>query len=353
MSQLFSELKIRDLRFKNRIFVSPMCQYSAKDGVPQPWHFVHLGSRAVGGAALVMSEATSVSAVGRISPSDAGLWNDEQVNAFKPICDFIRSQGSIAGIQMAHAGRKGSTAEPWNGGKTLKSDEGPWTTIAPSAIAFGEYTAPREMTEQDIGTLVEDFSATAKRAERAGFQVIELHFAHGYLLHEFLSPLANHRIDQYGGSFENRIRLPLEIATRLRKEWPQGWPIFVRISASDWAPGGWDIEQSVAFAKRLKSIGIDLVDCSSGGIAPHIKIPTEPGYQVPFAEAVRREAGVLSGAVGLITDARQAEEILATGRADVVFLARQLLRDPYWPLHAAKELGVDLPWPKQYDRAKN
>ena len=354
MSVLFSEIKIRELRFKNRIFVSPMCQYSSKDGVAQPWHFVHLGSRAVGGAAMVTVEATGVSAVGRISPSDSGLWNDEQMNAFKPICAFIRDQGSIPAIQLAHAGRKASTAEPWNGGKTLKPNEGAWTTIAPSAVAFGDYTIPREMSETDIRSLVDDFSASTKLAEKAGFQVIELHFAHGYLLHEFLSPLANQRTDQYGGSFENRIRLALEIATRVRKEWPAQWPVFVRISASDWTDGGWDIQQSIELAKRLKAIGIELVDCSSGGIGPQIKIPGhEPGYQVPFAEAVRREAGVLSGAVGMITDARQAEEILATGRADVIFLARQLLRDPYWPLHAARDLGVDLPWPKQYDRAKN
>lgn len=353
-SLLFSPLKIRDLEFRNRIFVSPMCQYSAIEGVPQPWHMVHLGSRAVGGAALVMAEATSVSPVGRISPADTGIWNQEQVTAWKPIVKFIRDQGAVPAIQLAHAGRKASTAAPWNGDGAIDPSQGGWETIAPSPIAFNnEYTTPREIAASEIPKLVEEFTAAARRSLEAGFQVAELHMAHGYLMHEFLSPLSNQRKDDYGGSLENRMRFPLAVARAVRAVWPENLPVFARISATDWVQGGWDIEQSVAFARELKKIGIDLVDSSSGGTTPDAKIPVAPGYQVPLAERIRKESGIMTGAVGMITRAEHAEEILANGRADVIFLARELLRDPYWPLHVAPALRAKGPWPVQYDRAAN
>ncbi len=352
MSQLFQPLKIRDVEFRNRVFVSPMCQYSSDEGVPTDWHLVHLGSRAVGGAACVIVEATGVSPEGRISPWDSGLWSQQQARAFVRINRFIKDQGSVPAVQLAHAGRKASTAQPWNGGGAVPVGSGGWKPLGPSAIAFDEHSpVPREMSIGDIDAVVEQFIASARLSADAGFEVIELHMAHGYLLHEFLSPLANHRTDQYGGSLENRMRLPLRIASAVREVWPAGLPLFVRISATDWAEGGWDLPQSVLLAKKMKEIGIDLIDCSSGGQVPHAKIPLGPGYQVPFAEAIRRETGIATGAVGMITEAHQAEKIITSGQADVVLLARELLRDPYWPLHAAKELGAKIEWPKQYGRA--
>ncbi len=352
-SQLFSPLTLRNITIKNRIAVSPMCMYSAKDGVPNSWHMVHLGSRAVGGAGLVVVEATGVSPEGRISPGCLGLWNDQQMEAFKPIVSFIKEQGSVPGIQLAHAGRKASHAEAWKGGKALSAQQGGWQTLGPSSLAYSEHTpTPKEMSNDEILQLIEDFCSSAQRAMNAGFQLIELHFAHGYLMHEFLSPLSNQRRDQYGGSLENRMRLPLQLVDEIRKIMPAELPLFVRISATDWAEGGWDLPQSIEFCKELKKRGVDLVDCSSGGNVPHQKIPTGPHYQVPFAETVKKEASVPTAAVGLITEPLAAEEILTSGKADMVFLARELLRDPYWPLHAAKKLGINITWPLQYERAK-
>ena len=351
-AKLFSPLKIRDVTFKNRIFVSPMCQYSADDGVPNDWHFVHLGSRAVGGAALVICEASGVNAAGRISLGDTGLWNERQRDAFARIAKFVHDNGARAGIQLAHAGRKGSTQRPWEGGKAATGPAA-WVPVAPTAERFQEsYPLPKELTEKEIHGITADFVASAKLALEAKFDVLELHFAHGYLAHEFLSPLVNKRNDAYGGSLENRMRFALETAAAVRAVWPEALPLFARISASDWVEGGWDLEQSVVFSRELKVRGIDLIDCSSGGAVAHAKIPVGPGYQVPFADELRKKVGVLTGAVGMITEPAQAEEIVASGKADVVLLARELLRDPYWPLHAAKALGVDLAWPKQYDRAK-
>lgn len=353
MTKLFSPLKIRGLELRNRIFVSPMCQYSAVDGVPQPWHLVHLGTRAVGGASLVFTEATAVSSEGRISPEDTGIWNEAQVEAFKPITRFIKEQGAVAGIQLAHAGRKASTEPPWRGGKTVKEDKKRWTPYAPSAIAFSEESqTPLQMQNEDLDKVIRDFASAAERSVRAGFEVIELHFAHGYLLHEFLSPFSNQRTDSFGGSLENRMRLPLMIVEKVRALLPEKIALFVRISATDWKEGGWDLPQSIELAKQLEKRGVDLIDCSSGGAIPGVKIPTGPGYQVPFAESIRKEAGLMTGAVGMITEAHQAEQILAEGKADAIFLARQLLRDPYWPLHAAKSLGVNIDWPVQYSLAK-
>jgi 2,4-dienoyl-CoA reductase-like NADH-dependent reductase (Old Yellow Enzyme family) len=353
MSKLFSPLRLRDLTFKNRIFVSPMCQYSSNDGLPTDWHLVHLGSRAVGGAAMVCIEATAVSPEGRISPADSGIWSDQHADGFRRITAFIRDQDCVPAIQLAHAGRKASTDRPWSGGKPLDPSRGGWQTIAPSAVPFAsDYPTPREMSADDISSVIARFSVAAKRALSAGFQVVELHMAHGYLLHEFLSPFGNQRHDDFGGSLANRMRLPLRIAAVVREVWPAHWPVFVRISATDWKDGGWDLPQSIEFSKALSAIGIDLIDCSSGGAVPNAKIPSNPGYQVPFAEAIRRDAKIPTGAVGLITTAAQAEQIIAEEKADAVLLARQMLRDPYWPLHAARELGVDLPWPKQYERAK-
>lgn len=349
-SKLFSPIKIRDLVLKNRIFVSPMCQYSSVDGFANNWHMVHLGSRAVGGASLVISEATSVSPAGRISPGDLGIWSHEHAEAFKPITDFIKSQNSVAGIQIAHAGRKASTASPSDGGGPLKNG---WQTLAPSAIPFdSNYPVPREMDAKDIESVLEEFRNAASLSLEAGFEAAELHFAHGYLLHEFLSPLSNKRQDEFGGSLENRMRFPLMIAKAVREIWPASLPVFVRISATDWAEGGWDLPQSIEFAKKLKETGIDLIDCSSGALIPHVKIPSGPGYQVPFAEAVKKEAGILTGAVGMITDPQQAEEIIASNKADAILIARELLRNPYWPLHAAAKLGAEVAWPVQYERAK-
>jgi 2,4-dienoyl-CoA reductase-like NADH-dependent reductase (Old Yellow Enzyme family) len=350
MSQLFSPIALRSITLKNRIFVSPMCQYSSDEGMPNDWHLVHLGSRAVGGASLVMTEASAVSPEGRITPWDAGIWNDAQAGAWKPIAGFIRANGAVPAMQLAHAGRKASCDKPWAGGKSLAAGEGAWQTLGPSAIAFGNYQVPRAMTGADMESCIADFVAATARARNAGFDLVEVHGAHGYLLHEFLSPLSNLREDQYGGSLENRMRFPLAVCAAVRKAWPDGLPVLVRISASDWKEGGWDLAQSIEFCKRLKALGIDMIDCSSGGNAHDQKIVLGPGYQVPFAAAIRREAQVPTGAVGLITEAAQAEHILATGQADAVSLARGMLRDPYWPRHAARELGLDPQWPDQYKR---
>jgi 2,4-dienoyl-CoA reductase-like NADH-dependent reductase (Old Yellow Enzyme family) len=352
-SKLFSPFQLRDVTFKNRIFVSPMCQYSCKEGMPTPWHLVHLGSRAVGGAALVCVEATAVSREGRISPGDSGIWSDEHAAAFMPIAAFIKEQGAVPAIQLAHAGRKASTDLPWLGGKPLEPSQGAWQTMGPSPLPFSpSFPAPREMSTADIQTVIGQFAAAAKRALSAGFEVAEIHMAHGYLINEFLSPLSNQRRDEYGGSLANRMRLALQVAKAAREVWPRSLPLFARLSVIDWTPGGWDLPQSIELSKSLKEIGIDLIDCSSGGNIYNAMIPAKPGYQAPFAGAISGEAAIATGAVGLITEAQQAENIIASGAAEVVFLARQTLRDPYWPLHAAKALGVDVPWPKQYLRAK-
>jgi len=313
---------------------------------------VHLGSRAVGGAGLVFTEATAVSPEGRISPGDAGIWNDTQTLAFAPIVKFIREHGAAAGVQLAHAGRKASTAAPWLGGNLLSPHEGGWETIGPSPVPFGNLSTPHEMSDADLRNVLEEFVAAVGRADEAGFDVIELHMAHGYLLHEFLSPLSNRRTDENGGSLENRMRYPLKIAQAARAAWPEEKAMFVRISATDWIEGGWDLEQSIEFAKKLKAVGIDLIDCSSGALAPGAQIPAGPGYQVEFAAAIKKEAQIASGAVGLIVDPFQAETILKTEQADVIFLARELLRDPYWPLHSAKKLHAAVNWPVQYERAE-
>ena len=351
MSQLFSPLWIRDISFNNRIVVSPMCQYSSRDGMVDDWHLVHLGSRAVGGAGLIFTEATAVSPEGRISPADLGIWKDEHVEGLRRIVKFVRGQGSEIGIQLAHAGRKASVEVPWNGGKLVS--KGGWQPVAPSAIAFDEgYGEPAELSAEGIGKVVADFKAAARRAMLAGFKVVEIHAAHGYLLHEFLSPLSNKRGDSYGGSWENRVRLLTEVVEAVRAVWPAGYPLFVRISATDWVDGGWTPEDSVRLAGLLKGVGVDVMDCSSGGLVPNVKIPVGPGYQVPFAERVRA-AGILSAAVGMITGVAQAEAILAAGQADLVVMARELLRDPYFPLHAARELGnSEMHWPLQYERAR-
>jgi 2,4-dienoyl-CoA reductase-like NADH-dependent reductase (Old Yellow Enzyme family) len=353
MSRLFSPIKIRTLTLRNRIFVSPMCQYCAKEGMPNDWHLVHLGSRAVGGAGLVMTEATAVSPEGRISPADLGIWSDEQARALGKIAAFVHAQGAEAAIQLAHAGRKASTQIPWIGEGIVPDSEGGWNVIAPSALKFSDnYPSPREMTYDDLETAVRCWRNAAERSRDAGFRVVELHMAHGYLLHQFLSPLSNQRTDEYGGDLKNRMRFPLEVAKAVRDVWPEDLPVFVRISATDWIEGGWDCLQSIQLACELKKIGIDLIDTSSGGILPGARIPAVPGYQVEFADKIRKEARIMTGAVGLITAAEQAENILRTDRADVVFMARELLRDPYFPLHAANVLADDPPYPKPYLRAK-
>jgi 2,4-dienoyl-CoA reductase-like NADH-dependent reductase (Old Yellow Enzyme family) len=354
MAHLFSPLKIKNIELKNRIAVSPMCEYSSDDGFANDWHLVHLGSKAVGGAGLIITEATAVSAEGRISPADLGIYHDEHIIKLKQITDFIHSHETIAGVQLAHAGRKASHAEPWNGGKQIPSDQkNGWKAVAPSAIPFNESEeAPLELDKAGIEKIKADFKAAAQRAIAAGFKVIELHGAHGYLLHEFLSPVSNKRTDEYGGSFENRIRLTLEVVAAVREVWPVENPLFVRISATDWTEGGWTADDSVALAKILKDKGVDLIDCSTGGNVANAKIPLKPGYQVEFAEKVKKESGILTGAVGLITTAYQANEIIQEGEADVVFLAREMLRDPHFPLRAAHELGHEIKWPVQYERAK-
>ena len=354
MTVLFSPLALRGVEFRNRIFVSPMCQYSSRDGFPTEWHMVHLGSRAVGGAALVMVEATAVSPEGRISPDDSGLWSAEHGAAFAPIAAFIAAQGAVPGIQLAHAGRKASTAAPWLGRRYVPAGEGGWHPIGPSPIRFDDILpVPRELGTGDIASLIDRFRDAAIWSLAAGFRVVELHMAHGYLMHQFLSPLSNARTDEYGGSLEHRMRFPLEVTAAVREVWPAELPLLVRISATDWVDdGGWDLGQSIELARRLRELGVDLVDCSSGGSSATAVVPAGPSYQVPFAAAIRREAAIPTAAVGLITSPAQAEGILVCEQADAVMLARELLRDPYWPLRAARELGVDLAWPPQYQRAR-
>ena len=349
---LFDPLPIRDILLRNRIVVSPMCQYSSTDGFASDWHLVHLGSRAVGGASLIFTEACAVSPEGRISPQDLGIWKDDHIAFLSRITRFLLSQGTVPGIQLAHAGRKASTPPPWHSGGFIPESEGGWKPVAPSAIGFSDtYAQPAALDAAGIQKVIKDFTAAATRASQAGFQVIEIHSAHGYLLHEFLSPLANHRTDSYGGSFENRTRLLLEVVTAVRRVWPVCYPLFVRISASDWVPGGWDIEQSVALAELLGPLGVDLIDCSSGGMVPNAQIPVAPGFQVPFADQIRQRTGILTGAVGMITNASQADAILNGDKADVVILAREFLRQPYWPLAIARDLGFPVTWPVQYLRA--
>lgn len=350
---LLSPLTIRGVTFRNRIVMSPMCQYMATDGLVNDWHLVHLGSRAVGGVALVMVEATAVTPEGRISAGDTGIWGDQHVEPLARIVRFLNSQGAVAGIQLAHAGRKASCEPPWKGGNSIKSPEaGGWTVVGPSPIPFSEGDpVPVELDEAGIDGIVAAFESAADRAVAAGFQVIEIHSAHGYLLHEFLSPLSNQRTDQYGGSLENRMRLLLRIAESLRQRVPANVPLFVRISATDWADGGWDIEQSVVLARRLKELGIDLIDVSSGGLVPRARIPVSKGYQVPLARTIREEVGIMTGAVGLITEPHHADEIVTAGDADLVFIGRELLREPYWALKAQHELGEDPSWPTPYGYA--
>ncbi|MNF52948.1 NADPH dehydrogenase [compost metagenome] len=353
MIQLFQPLTLRQLTLPNRIGVSPMCQYSARDGLANDWHLVHLGSRATGGAGLIVVEATGVTPEGRISPHCLGLWSDEQIEPLRRITRFIDSQGSVAGIQLAHAGRKAGTWRPWSGRTgSVPLEEGGWTPLAPSAIPFDEHHhVPQAMSREQIAGVVEDFVRAAERALQAGFKVVEVHAAHGYLLHQFLSPLSNTRDDEYGGSFANRTRLLLEVVDAVRAVWPAELPLLVRLSATDWVDGGWSELETVEVCRLLKEHGVDLVDVSSGGLAASAQIPIGPGYQARFAERVRREAGIATGAVGLITEPAQAEHVLRSEQADLVFLARELLRDPYWPLRAAEALGHRLPWPPQYVRA--
>jgi len=353
MSQLFTPLTLRGITLRNRILMSPMCQYSARDGLANDWHAVHYGARATGGVGLVMVEATGVAPEGRITPGCTGIWSAAHAQALRPIAQFIKRQGAVPGIQLAHAGRKASSALPWHGGTALAPEAGAWPTVAPSAIPFAPgYPAPRALAPAELPKLVEQFVSAARHALEADFEVAELHMAHGYLLHEFLSPLTNQRSDEYGGSLENRMRLPLAVARAVRKVWPQAWPLFVRLSATDWKDGGWDLAQTIALARALKEIGVDFIDCSTGGLVPDAKVPAGPGFQVPFASAIRKDAGLPVGAVGLITEAQQAEEIVAAGQADAVLLGRALLREPCWPLAAARALGADVTWPNQYLRAK-
>jgi len=354
MAHLFEPLRLRGVELPHRILVSPMCQYSCVDGLANDWHLVHLGSRAVGRAAAVLTEANAVSPEGRISPDDLGIWSDAHIEPLRRVFSFVEQQGSLPGTQLAHAGRKASTSAPFKGGKPISAQEGGWSPIlGPSSLPFADgYQAPHEMGREEIAAVVQAFAAAASRAEAAGAKIIELHGAHGYLLHSFLSPLSNQRTDEYGGSFENRIRIVVETVDAVRRIWPEKYLLFLRISASDWTPGGWTPEDSIALAQKLKAHGVDLFDCSSGGNVASARIPVGPGYQVMFAQRVRQEAGVPTGAVGMITEPAQADQIIRSGQADVVFLARQFLRDPYWPLTAARALGQEIKWPPQYERAK-
>lgn len=353
MSKLFTSMQVRSLNLRNRIFVAPMCQYSCSNGIPDDWHLVHLGSRAVGGAALVMVEATAVTPEGRISLGDCGLWNDVQAEAFAPIAHFIASQGAVPAIQLGHAGRKASVRAPWLGGATISKSDGGWQPCAPSPVSFGPGSPePQELKAADLDLISTQFEESARRAIQAGFKVVEIHMAHGYLLHQFLSPLSNQRNDEFGGSLDNRMRFPLQVARRVRDVWPQDLPAMVRISATDWVEGGWDLTQSLELCRHLKELGIDLIDCSTGGLTPDAVIPIAPGFQTPFAARIRDEVGIATGAVGMITAPVQADQIVATKQADVVFLAREMLRDPYWPMHAAQELKAEHTWPAQYERAK-
>jgi 2,4-dienoyl-CoA reductase-like NADH-dependent reductase (Old Yellow Enzyme family) len=353
MPKLFEPLALRGVTLKNRIVVSPMCQYSAEDGFANDWHLVHLGSRAVGGAGLIIQEATAVSPEGRISPEDLGIWKDEHVPMLRRINDFIAAQGSVPGVQLAHAGRKASTYSPFTGAGEVPMSEGGWPVVGPSAEAFADnYPRPAALDAAGIQKVIDDFRAAAQRTLAAGFKVIELHAAHGYLLHQFLSPLSNHRTDEYGGSFENRTRLLLEVVAATREVWPEELPLIVRISATDWTEGGWNADESVQLSAMLKTRGVDLIDVSTGGNVPKAPIPVGPGYQVQFAERIKAEAGIRTGAVGLITTPAEAEAVLANGQADLVLLAREFLREPYFPLFAAQDLGVEAEWPAQYERAK-
>ncbi len=355
MSALFSPLVLRSLTLRNRVGVSPMCQYSSEHGFATDWHLVHLGAFATGGAGLVISEAAAVTPEGRISPHDLGIWDDAHIPMLQRITAFCRAQGAVMGIQLAHAGRKASARRPWEppAGAVPVADGGWDNVVAPSALPFSpRFVVPQALTLDGIAQVIAAFRAATRRAHEAGFQVVELHAAHGYLLHEFLSPIANQRTDHYGGSFENRTRLLLEVTDAVRAVWPADLPVIVRISATDWAEGGWTIEESVELATRLQARGVDLIDCSSGGLAAHQQITPAPGYQVPFARRIREEAGIPTAAVGLITDAVQAEQVVADGSADMVFMARELLRNPRWPLLAAHTLGATITWPPQYDRAR-
>jgi 2,4-dienoyl-CoA reductase-like NADH-dependent reductase (Old Yellow Enzyme family) len=353
MTNLFAPLSLRSVTLPNRIAVSPMCQYSSTDGYAADWHLVHLGSRAVGGAGLVLTEATAITPEGRISPHDLGLWSDDHIAPLARIVRFLEERGSVAGIQLAHAGRKASTSPPWeNRSTTLTEAEGGWPLAAPSAIPFeAGCLVPTALTEEGIATIISAFVQAACRARQAGFRVVEVHAAHGYLLHQFLSPLSNQRTDRYGGSFENRTRLVREVVAAVRQVWPEELPLLVRLSVTDWVEGGWDLDQSLELVRQLAPLGVDLFDCSSGGTSPHAKVPVGPGYQTGFAEQIKRETGSMTGAVGLITAPAQADHIIRSGQADLVLLARELLRDPYWPLRAARELGVPTPWPAQYLRS--
>ncbi|MBC9929370.1 NADH:flavin oxidoreductase/NADH oxidase [Chitinophaga qingshengii] len=354
MANLFTPLQLRTITLRNRIAVSPMCEYSSQDGFANDWHLVHLGSRAVGGAGLVLTEAAAVSPEGRISPQDLGIWKDEHIPMLQRITAFIEGQGAVPGIQLAHAGRKASTIRPWEGSGKIAPADGGWEVYAPSAIPFSDvYPMPVALDTEGILQVLNDFRKAAARALQAGFKVVEIHAAHGYLLHNFLSPLSNQRTDEYGGSFENRTRLLLQTVESVRAVWPKELPLLVRISATDWAPGGWDLEQSVQLAALLKTEEVDLVDCSSGGLVPYQKITVGPLYQTPFAEKIKKGAKIATGAVGLITTAEEAAGIIDEGKADIILMAREMLRDPYFPLHAAHQLGdTSVKWPVQYERAK-
>ena len=352
MALIFDPLPIRGITLPNRIGVSPMCEYSSTDGYANDWHLVHLGSRAVGGAGLVMTEATGVTPEGRISPEDLGIWSDAHIEFLARIVRFVKSQGAVPAMQLAHAGRKGSTYRPWSGDGAIALKDGGWVPVAPSAVAYSErYPMPRALLKEEIRGVVEAFGQAARRAMQAGFQILEIHAAHGYLLHEFFSPLSNFRTDEYGGSFENRTRIAREVVTAIRKQMPEQLPLFIRISSTDWKKGGWDVDQAVELAKQLKPLGVDLVDCSSAGLVQDQEIVAGPGFQVPFAERIRREAGILTSAVGLIETKEQVAEILANQKADLVFMAREFLRDPYWPLRTARALKQPVSWPSQYLRA--
>jgi len=353
-SLLFTPLTLRGVTLRNRVGVSPMCQYSATDGFADEWHFVHLGSRAVGGAGLILVEATAVEDIGRISPRDLGLWKGAHIDSLARITRFLSKHGATPGVQLAHAGRKASTAPPWEGGGAVAPGAGGWRPVGPGPEPFdAKSLAPEPLDVAGIARIVGAFADATVRARTAGFRVIEIHAAHGYLLHEFLSPLSNRRDDAYGGSFDNRIRFLREVVQAVRRQWPDELPLLARLSCTDWVEGGWTVEDSIALARILAKEGVDLIDCSSGGNVPGVRIPTGPGYQTRFAERIRREAQVPTGAVGLIRSAMQAEHILRTEQADMVFLARELLRDPYWPLRAARSLGADVAWPPQYERARN
>jgi 2,4-dienoyl-CoA reductase-like NADH-dependent reductase (Old Yellow Enzyme family) len=352
MAQIFDPLAIRGITLRNRIVVSPMCQYSSEDGFANDWHLVHLGGRAVGGASLVFTEATAVTPEGRITAEDLGIWKDAHIEFLARIVRFIAGQGVVPGMQLAHAGRKASTQRPWDGPNAVPVDRGGWVPLAPSAVAYSDhYAMPREMSKEEIRGVVDAFARAARRALEAGYRIIEIHSAHGYLMHEFFSPLSNFRSDEYGGSFENRTRIAREVVTAVRKQMPEQLPLFIRISSTDWKEGGWDVDQAVELAKQLKPLGVDLVDCSSAGLVHDQKIIAGPGFQVPFAERIRREAGILTGAVGMIETKEQVAEILANHRADLVFMAREFLRDAYWPLRTARELKQPMSWPAQYLRA--